>query len=140
MCNISTPSKYKTKTIYKVVIKVNDAFPLSPSVTYLSAFTNQPVKVGLVSDVINLNELHYPYTDISARAYNKHMINRTSGFASLKTAKLLISKTIDKTKYTILKITIAGDVMKGTTDFIHYLPKHLKTYAGKEILSIEEIT
>jgi hypothetical protein len=140
MCDINEKTKFKTKTIYKVVEKHNDK--------YYSVFAAKEISVGKVSpltpeEVIeNLEIMGWSYVDpreythpVSPK-FNDNMVGKTSGFAKIGPAKAL---QMGNEKEVVLKMVIGGDIMKGTSANIAGLDPNYITYAGTEILSMEEV-
>ena len=126
MCDISKKSRKKTAIVYKGVIKRINPFG---QVEYYSYFVNIPVRVGVIASDKS--------PCLKDQFYNVKMIGRCSGFAELRDAKKLIA---EESGCVVLKMEITKDIMSGTTAHIssNISYKH-KIYAGKEILSIEEV-
>lgn len=131
MCDISIKTNLKSKTIYKVAFKDDNE--------YFAIFSLLNLKIGKVSVPSNIKD-YYKYDVI----YNPLMVDKTSGFSSLRAAiRLLNYKLISgyyHHKIVILKMKIRGNILKGTSDRISlYFPKDFITYAGEEIVSMEEV-
>ena len=148
MCDISTKSDFKTKTIYKVCIKLNGR--------YFACFSRAEIKIGKIprrtnemivardmkeaeiESSMNLNMFSYIYGGWGND--NPIIENKTTGFATLNDAKKLLTK-IETPLLCILKLKIGGEIYHGTGKGItddNNLWKAI-TYAGSEILSFEEI-
>ena len=131
MCDISIKTNLKSKTIYKVAFKDYNE--------YYAVFSHLNLKIGKVSVPSNIKG-RYEYEVI----YNPLMVDKTSGFASLRAAKRLLNHKLScsyyNNKIVILKMKIRGNILKGTSDKIAlYFPKDFITYAGEEIISMEEV-
>ena len=148
MCDIKEKTRFKTKTVYKVVEKCGG--------NYYSYYTGKPVTVGKVTPLTE-KELEFFMTEVGfdvryaynptafkkayiiggTRIFNKKMMGKISAFASLSVAKRLKESIPDPCE--ILKIKLGGEILKGTSDKMGYIPPHYVTYAGSEVLSIKEI-
>ena len=144
MCDISKPTKLKTKKVYKVCIKVNR--------DYYSIFALKKIKVGEVGEY-----LHREQTEVSSLTGippcwgrdNPLMAQMVSGFASISTARQLKSIRSNSLrvqihlgvfKIVILEMMLGGTILKGTSAGISsMLPKNRVTYAGSEIISFKEV-
>lgn len=135
MCDIKQKTQLKTMTVYKAVCKRREN-------NYLSPFALTPIQVGKVPDFTLYFTLHKKsyYQD-----YQHPMTGHISGFARLKDAIICSELNCFKDKegyMKVLKIKLGGSILMGTTANIankHVLPWNHITYAGSEILSIEEL-
>jgi hypothetical protein len=149
MCDISKPTKFKTKTVYKVVAKVNDR--------YRSVLSFSTLSIGKVMPLTRLEALYgnqigtdsVNYLNEHDVFFNHNMVNRVSGFGRKDDAEVfmrdcgggdIIDIVREHFPVVILKLKLGGSIMEGTTNRIDkFIPNHHKTYAGTEILSMEEI-
>ena len=150
MCDISKPTKFKTKTVYKVCEEVNGH--------YYSVFAGYPIQKGkvqrmskaLMVEILHMTQAspymftYYDKSEVLVREQggNYHMINRVSGFGSLKNAKILLNKLLygRNANLIILKMVIADGILEGSSDgIVGGLDISSKTYAGKKIISFEPI-
>ena len=150
MCDISKPTKFKTKTVYKVCEEVDG--------NYYSVFAGYPIEKGPVTrmskelmhginDITHCAPFMFTYYDYSPEDLQKfnvniYMMDRVSGFGELDNALILHDQynSRDYGEYTILEIVIAGEIMEGTSMGIcPGLNRKSKTYAGKEIISFKPI-
>jgi hypothetical protein len=146
MCNINKKTKLKTKTVYKVVWKHNGDF--------YSVFTLKKLSLGKVKpltkeearhnkvDLDRPNNNNFIYFDRSEYIYNQNMINKVSGFERRRDAEVLKSDLNIYGGPVILRAVLVGTILKGTGDGIRSLfdgRPDVKTYAGTEILSMEEV-
>jgi hypothetical protein len=149
MCNINSKTDLKTKTIYKAVKKYRGRY-----FSYFSGFEIKlgPVdldwkvtKLAAIEGLEERNLLHArPYNPTMEFLYNENMVGKTSGFGEEKWAKHL---AFGRSRYhmkevhlAILKIKLGGEIWEGTAAKIGAgIPVDIKTYAGTEILSFEEL-
>lgn len=146
MCNISQPTKFKTKTVYKVVRKVDDQYYSLFSLHHLEVGTVKPIdsdEVFSIKDVIFSDSAGTSVNDYLKKhspIYNHHMEGRTSGFNSKRAAcDLIEDMSMFKNPMVLLKVVLGGDILKGTAARCRSLNPNYITYAGTEILSMEEI-
>ena len=137
MCDISKPTKLKEITVYKVATKSQSG--------YLSAFVEAPIKLGEVKpfEMTGILVLKYGY---NSALFNINMIRRSSGFKSKEAAQKLADFFANNSEdennnenLIVLKIKLGGSIMRGTSNYIGGIDASHITYAGTEILSIEEI-
>ena len=131
MCDISKKSKFKTKTVYKAVVLCSDG-------TYLSAFAGAPLAVGLVP---NFRKDQLRYSGWFNPSHPLH--GKISGFAQKQDAlKLSEADYLLSHPIRVLKIKLGGTILVGSTKGIdsQLIPPNHITYAGTEILSMEEIS
>ena len=131
MCDISIKTNLKSKTIYKVAFKDDNE--------YFAIFSLLNLKIGKVSVPSSIKESYE-----NCGNYNPLMVDKTSGFSSLRAAKRLLNYKLSPSYYhhkiVILKMKIRGNIFKGTSDKIAlYFPNDFITYAGEEIISMEEV-
>lgn len=140
MCDISKPTKRKTVTVYKTVIKEKGK--------YYSLFTGYPLAVGKVKEYEEdtgkgFNDLlDYEDGGFLAIFFNHNMKGRISGFKLKKDAVALATdRENNLPPVVVLKIVLTGNILRGTTRGIDrmIIPKTHTAYAGTEILSMEEI-
>jgi len=148
MCNISKKTRRKTVTVYKVAVKFNDS--------YRSPFTFKKLILGKVKPLTELeaktgatkglNSMRY--FDPTFQFYNWNMLGKTSGFYTKRAAKEVFNHTyglIHDLKATwgltavILKVTLGGEIWEGSAKRICEEYEKDRTFAGTEILSMEEI-
>ena len=140
MCNITKKTDKETVTIYKVVIKYKRR--------YYSVFSGVKIKIGGVTPqtnrdfkrIDNLTNGGWRYNAFSP-LYNNIMPGKTSGFATLESAKSLAED--DSRVYSsriVLKIVLGGEIWEGDAlDISHRVPNTAIVYAGSKILSFEEV-
>lgn len=138
MCDINQATDLKTVNVYKVCYKIRNK--------YYACFSHIKIFVGSVS----ISTSHYRerlkvmYAP-SFPVYNENMIDKTTGFKNLKHARYLqkrFKKIIhDDEEMVILKIKLGGEIMQGTGKNIvtSSILDSAITYAGTEILEIEEV-
>ena len=142
MCNINKKLSKDIKEIsgYKVVFK--DVY--DESIRYRGVYSGAEVNIGSMEP--KSNDINgFPY-EPSEGPYNKNMIGRVSCFKSLLYAKL-VYKRFDQHLYyplptrvpIILKITIKDGLMEGDAPGIISKTSKAVTYAGKKIVSLEEV-
>ena len=152
MCDIKKETKYKSRIVYKVCYKIDDQ--------YYSYFAGMLIKEGKVETrtqsphkylLLTIPELGITDYHQGENLFNKNLVGRTSGFASLDIAEQFILRlklqniNFYKLRYlkprvVLLKVKIGGSIFKGSTKNISfYTPSDGVTYAGSEILSFEEI-
>lgn len=148
MCNISKQTDLKEKIIYKVVYKDGQ--------TYYSPYVGKELRIGPISPLtrdemkrfmnmkgsfayfFNADAFIKNYITGGSRLFNKKMVGKTSGFATLKAAKK-VTKSIMSSRYIILKLNVAGEILKGTSKHMYGIRGDYITYAGTEILSMKEV-
>ena len=147
MCNISKPTQLKTITVYKIVYKAEGK--------YFGLYSHMPVVLGTVPKIDNSTEIELKVKAILGRklsfwgsgwaGHNPLMPGKISGFAKRSVAKQLIECTSERpieeaTSIIIIKIKLGGTILMGTSENIsNGININHITYAGTEILSIEEI-
>ncbi len=142
MCNINKKTQKKSVVVYKVCRKMMDG-------NYYAYFSGMKIETGLVKNMPfffpkRAKNTHpfitYPKGDYS-QFYNKNIVGKTSGFELLKIAKEFLKDTNPRTSNVILKLTLGGDIMKGTGDRIVRNPivNGAIVYAGTEILNVEVV-
>ncbi len=152
MCDINKETKYKTRIVYKVCYKIDNK--------YYSYFAGMLIKEGKVETrtqsphkylPLTISEMEITDYHQGGSLFNKNLVGRTSGFASLDIAKQYILRlklqniNFYKRRYlrprvVLLRIKIGGSIFKGSTKNISVsIPSDSVTYAGSEILSFEEI-
>ena len=134
MCDIKNKTLLKTMTVYKAVGKTNTG-------DYISPFAHAPITTGKVP-FFTISEIKNWWYNTSHPLHGK-----VSGFARKRDAEIL-SNHIKANPFAypenmkILKIKLGGTILIGTTNMIlheNILSWNHITYAGSEILSIEEI-
>ena len=148
MCDISIKTEYKQKTVYKVACLIKGK--------YYSVFSQHELRLGKVitfpdkmkSRSQDMFDLVHRSLDVDSDLYNKDMLGRVSGFA-LKSDAIDICNDGDNIDtfiglcisrgYTlvILKIVLAGSILRGTTYRISVsVANEHTTFAGDRIKSI----
>ena len=141
MCDISKKTKLKTKTVYKAVLKIKR--------NYYSIFSGKKLTVGRVEPLTKREARFYGryvsrsplnYFDEDDWAYNPEMVGRVSGFGKMKDAMIQSNTCWAKGRGRVLRVVLGGDIMKGTCQKINLdINWPNPTYAGTEIISMEEI-
>lgn len=140
MCDISIQTRFKTKTVYKVAYQILGA--------YYSMFAGMLLNIGQVSKMpLYKGGVHHRFIRYKEcpELFNPHMQGRTSGFKTKRAALELVKNTLNveipAMSYTvILKIKLGGNIIQGTSAGIGGVSSRYVTYAGTEILSLEEVS
>jgi len=140
MCKLITKTKFKTKTVYKLVLKYNGEF--------YSYYTGYKMHLGKIQESWCAPEIDVDWNDYSDDVlYNNLMLGKTSGFSEklwaikLKdTSRKYENFNLKDIERVILKIQLGGEIWKGNGSRIsNYIPDNIVIYAGSEILSMSEI-
>ena len=128
MCDIKEKTQFKTMTVYKAV-RVSKG-------KYLSPFARTPINLGSVPE--------FKKFEVVSDFFNpRHPLHgKISGFAKKQDAITLANDDCFPTpSMKILKIKLGGIILMGSTNNICYKLRTVNniTYAGSEILSIEEL-
>lgn len=148
MCDIRTLTTHKTKTVYKVVFKKEGKY-ITP-LTYMVITIGKVAKMKFIKRFMPFSDYFYvklvpvSYSAItlpSSPYYNFHMTGKTSGFSSLKIARIYKNTFYERDLMVILKIKLGGSIYSGTgrNTMDSKLADSAIVYAGSEILSIEEV-
>jgi hypothetical protein len=138
MCNITKKTNKETIIVYKAVIRVKKR--------YYACFSGIKIKVGKVKPQTNrdYNRIENRFLldgwryDTLSMFYNKNMVGKTSGFATLKSAESLAYDGYGSR--IVLKIVLGGEIWRGNAVKISSsVPDNAVVYAGTEILSFEEV-
>jgi hypothetical protein len=136
MCDISIKTDLTAKVVYKVAYKFDGK--------YYAIFSGMELKVGKVNNTLTIPEEYLSSVwlisyDDHISFYNPNMIGKTSGFEKYEHARFLENRIYDlEGCMVILKITLGGEIMQGTLSGI-FSTIEGKTFAGTEILTMEEI-
>ena len=151
MCDINKKTRRKSVVVYKVCRKIDGKL--------YAYFSGMEVKTGSVKDMEFFHAekgQYYPFhmKHVITRAngevaysknYNKNLIGRTSGFQSLKIAKIFYLMCrygiLNPYGNVIVKLSLGGDIMQGTGEGVtrHKEITESITFAGTEILGVEEV-
>ena len=157
MCNINekVPEEVQEITGYKVVVKRES---IDNTAKYYGMFSGTLVEIGPVKSKVEqtrskdhciVKDLKYSNFDKSDQLYNKNMIGRTSCFKNKEAAKSLMKSlehrlamyhnSFQIVYLEIVEIVLKNGLMAGTAYNIDGVDKDEVTYAGKEVVSFEEV-